>query len=164
MDLANKRWIFNEGFCRTVLNKHSAIVKFLNVIFIEYTDFLLQYVSCYSTDAKAFSFPYQNFLTKYKRRIPMIKKCYENLDTEDFMKYCWFICSTHKVMNISDFYDGDRALYKRIYLAIFSFLRKFNVDMKDANIDITSLGNVNGLIMEPVSPQNTITKRTYMDD
>ena len=36
--------------------------------------------------------------------------------------------------------------------------------MKDANIDITSLGNVNGLIMEPVSPQNTITKRTYMDD
>ena len=86
-------------------------------------------VSCYGSDAEAFSFPYQNFLIKFKRRIPMINKCYETLNStkadQDFMKDCWFICNSYKVMNISDFYDGNLLLHKRVYLAVYSFLRKF---------------------------------------
>jgi len=95
----------------------------------------------------------------------MINKCFENLETEDFMKYCWFICSTHKVLNISAFFEGDRVLYKRIYLAIYSFLRKLNVDLETSKgLDVTSLGNVDGMIMEPISPQNSLSRSVYLDD
>ena len=40
---------------------------------------------------RIYNFPFKNFLEKYKRRIPLIKSCYENIDKQSFMDSCWFL-------------------------------------------------------------------------
>jgi hypothetical protein len=58
------------------------------------------------------------------------------------------------MMRLSPFFDGDLVLVKRIYLSIYSFLRKFNLVKKGDDItkeDLTAEDNVDGVLIEPLS-------------
>ena len=41
------------------------------------------------------------------------------------MEHCWFLCNKYNLIKVSPFYDGDLVLVKRIYMTIYSFIRKF---------------------------------------
>lgn len=43
------------------------------------------------------------------------------------MEHCWFICHKYNLIKMNPFYDGDLKLVKRIYMTIFSFIRKFKM-------------------------------------
>jgi hypothetical protein len=52
----------------------------------------------------------ENVLIKYKRRIPLIKRCYDSINEGggfDFMKSCWFVCSSFNWNKMSPFFEGD---------------------------------------------------------
>lgn len=63
-------------------------------------------------------------------------------------------------MEISPFYDGDIKLYKTVYIALYSFLRKFK---SKGNGDIEDDGNVNGLLTEPLSAPFTVSDKFALD-
>lgn len=165
IDVTMNQVVFQTKYCQSTLRGNSGVLKFLHIVFIEYADMLLQYISCYETDSQVYAFPFQNFLAKYKRRIPLIKKCFENLEEPNFMEYCWFLCKTYEVFNISTFFEGDYLVYKRIYLAIFSFMRKMNeaLDEENEHAHIPT-DNVDGLLIEPLNPSHSITEDKYYVD
>lgn len=43
------------------------------------------------------------------------------------MENCWFLCKKIDNLRTSPFFDGDVEFLKRIYLIIFSFMRKFQM-------------------------------------
>ena len=48
---------------------------------------------------------------------------------------------------------------------MYSFLRKLKIDLKDGNkLEMGSLGNINGLLSEPVGPSMALSSKVYMDD
>lgn len=55
-----------------MLIKNEAVIKFINVIMIEYIDFLFKIVKCFDSSGNSPNNDSTNFLMKYKRRIPMI--------------------------------------------------------------------------------------------
>ena len=55
-------------------------------------------------------------------KIKYFKKCFENLDNEDYMKYCFFICKEIKVNSHSNLIEGDLKWMYLLYLKIFEFL------------------------------------------
>lgn len=99
----------------------------MHILLIKYFDKLMQLVSCYETKGDIANFPYLNFLKKFKKRIPFIEDCFNNIDDPDFMKHCYVLCNKFDFMKLSPFHDGDVKLVKRVYLSIYSFLRKFDL-------------------------------------
>ncbi len=167
IDIKDRAFVMSNDFCKIILKKNSGLIKTLHIMIIEYADMLLQLVSCYESNAEYFSFPFQNFLAKYKRRIPLIQECYENIENENFMEHCWFICQQYKITNISPFFEGDLQLYKRIYLALYSFIRKVKISQDSSENDLTlddTAENVDGLLIEPLNPSHTISNKYYIDD
>lgn len=58
------------------------------------------------------------------------------------------------MLRIQPFYDGDLNLVKRMYITIFSFLRKFTISYKEfqKNPKLDNQTNINGMIIEPIGP------------
>ena len=65
-------------------------------------------------------------------------------------------------MKISHFYDGDIRLYKTVYLALYSFFRKFREDTDDNNLEDDD-ENIDGLLAEPLSPSMTVSNQFALD-
>lgn len=63
-------------------------------------------------------------MDKYKKRIPLINNCLQNLNEGDFMKHCWFLCHSYNINKISNFYDGELAFLRDAYLSLYSFIRE----------------------------------------
>lgn len=59
-----------------MLIKNEAVLKFLNIVLVEYIDFLFRLASCYESSGNSKGNESTNFLLKYKRRIPLIQRCY----------------------------------------------------------------------------------------
>lgn len=59
------------------------------------------------------------------RKIPFFEECFEHLDSEDFYRYCRFICMDYKYHNFSDVIEGHIELYSRAYTQVLAFLTKF---------------------------------------
>lgn len=59
------------------------------------------------------------------RKIPFFEECLENLESEDFYRYCRFICMEYRYHDISDVIEGHIGLFNRAYTIILSFLTKF---------------------------------------
>lgn len=168
-NIEKKKVIVKEHFCKSLLHQKKDLFNFMHVFFVEYMDSLLQYTQCFETDGKIFSFPFKNFMEKYKRRIVLVKSCLESTDKKDFMDKCWFVCKNYKFFGVDWFYNGDVALVKRVYLSIFSFLHKLNQEAhehirKGGNPDFTVADNVNGMLVEPLNPSYAISKHYYIDD
>jgi hypothetical protein len=177
-DAEKKVMIYKQEFCSDVIHNYLDYLQFMNILLIEFSDSLLQYVQCYETDAEIYNFPYQNFLVKYKRRIHFFRKCFNSVLSGDpaFMKNCWFICNKFSYLRISSIFDGDLPLLSRIKIAIFSFLRKFSqqstvdetlqnnyfVAKNVSNIDLGIVENVDGILIEPVSPGLLISNRRFV--
>jgi hypothetical protein len=166
-DPASYKIAVETGFCKALLSEKKEFFLFINVLLIEYLDLVLQYVNCFETPGENLNFPAQNFLVKYKRRIPFIKKCFDNLEADDVMKYCWFICNKYEFLKISPFFDGNLEMMKRVYLVIYSFLRKMEMSKVYEETRLPSyydLGPINGLLIEPINASHFMTKRYYADD
>ena len=113
----------------------------------------------------------KNILTKYKRRIPLIKKCLEAIkngnkkNPSSYMKYCRFICKTYGVNRISNFFDGDLKFLSKIYFKFFSFHRKYSlVKEEEKEFKMAPLDTLNGLLLEPINPSHTISQKYYFID
>ena len=73
-------------------------------------------------------------------------------------------------MEVSEFFEGNLSLYRKIYTGIYSFLRKnttldhleliYRNKVKDQLEDI---GDIEGLLMEPINPSYSVSSKTYMD-
>ena len=166
-DPINKTITISQDFCRMLLIEKEGYLKFAHILFVEFMDSLLQYVQCFETDAKVYNFPFLNFLTKYKRRIPFIKNCFENLESKNFMKYCWFICEKYDLMRVSPFFDGEVKLLRRVQIAIFSFIRKMEIETTRYNRIknkpfLLAKTNVNGMLVEPLNPSHLHTQAFYL--
>ena len=164
-DLKNKKFVYSKKFCRKLIVRNEPMLKYLHIIFIEYADFLLQYMECFESNAKQMEFPSPNFLNKYKRRIPLLRKCLKNINEEGWMEHCWFICDQYKIFGISKFFEGDILLFKRIHLGIYSFLRKLDrLKNMSKSINFDTIGTINGLLVEPLNPSHTISKKYYLEN
>lgn len=168
IDPLKKQLIVSEEFCRTLLTDKEDYFKFVHILFVEFMDSLLQYVQCFETDAKVYTFPYMNFLTKFKRRIPFLRSCFDNLNSKSFMTYCWFLCEKFDMMKITPFFDGDVKLLRRVQIAIFSFVRKMRIETAkyhrlNKRPMMLTKRNVNGMLIEPLNPSHIHTRAFYLE-
>lgn len=177
VDVDKQVIVFSEPFCRNLLKEKTDYIRFMHIIFIEYADSMLQYIHCYETDGSPLTLPFQNFLIRFKRRIPLVKKCLDSIDKGDFMNNCWFICNKFSITKFSNFWEGDLEMLDRIVLAIKSFLRKLKIEFDEDKLFedykqkaggrpvLTTTGNVDGLILEPMSellnPSHILTDQKF---
>ena len=169
VDFTNGEYMVNHDFCKTILRSKREYIEFLHILLIEYFDSMLQYLSCYESEGNIFSIPFQNFLIKYKRRIPILKRCLNSLDEEgdEFKNKCWFICNRFSFLKVSTFFDGNLKLVKRVYLAIYSFLRKLRIERQENSSLESNLmtdTDIDGMLVEPITPADFISKKYYADD
>ena len=183
-DLEKKTIQMSKGFCNRLLRKQIDYFKFMHIILIEFSSQLLQYQACFETDGAVFEFPFRTFMTKYLRRIPIIKKCLSSLtDKKSFYKNCWMICEQYQYYTFSTFFDGDQELLRRINVSLLSFQRKLTraerwqekLDQKsfkfaklNAKERAGAIGkelllpeNVDGTLIEPLNPSHMITDKKH---
>lgn len=176
-DYSKKSINYNFNFCLEVLQTHTDYFRFMHIIYIRYANQLLQYIQCFESDARVFTFPYQNFLVKYMRRIRFWEACLSNLG-EEYERFCWSICNKWNITSVAPLFDGDLPLLERITSTISSFLRKWRtewelflpirkkynrfsyINQNLFNLHVTD--NVNGLLMEPINPAMFISNGRYM--
>lgn len=182
-DVEKKAIMVSDNFCRRLLIGKQDFFSFMHIFFIEYMDEFLQYMQCFETDAKVHMFPFRNFLVKYKRRIPLLQACFDQLDKEDWMTKCWFLCSKYKLLGFNAFFDGDIKLIKRVYLTLYSFIHKLKMSdvihkrkMKLRKKGLLVKGNVNGMLIEPLKEKvngytlepldasHAMTKKYYLEN
>lgn len=168
---------YSNDYCRNTLNTFRDYFTFMNIIYIEYIDSILQYIQCYESDALVFEFPFQNFLVKYKQRIPFWKACLDSLESDFFINNCWSICNKFSQFSRSSLIEGNIDFFQRTTSTIFSFLRKVRIEnpffndthnfnityaaRMTLNLNLTTTGNVNGLMYEPLGPAMLITNNRY---
>lgn len=86
------------------------------------------------------------------------------------MKHCWFLCHSYNINKISNFYDGEMAFLRNVYLSLYSFVRK----VKDIDLYIRKLGKTPNIgigevkskkkLLEPLTAATTISDKYYLDD
>lgn len=169
--------VFSEPFCKDILKEKQDYLKFLHIIFVEFADSILQYIHCFETDGTVLTLPYRNFLTRFQRRIPLVKRCLASLDQGNFMSSCWFLCNKFSLHKFSNFWEGDLEMIDRILIAIKSFLRKFKIEFDEEKMFdefqkaagekpiLTTTGNVDGIIIEPMieklNPSHLMTDKKF---
>lgn len=125
--LAKKEIYFAERQCLRMLSDLEPLIKFLNIMLFEYVEFLIQFKNCYDSDPRLVTQPLEGFLIKYKRRIPLIRKCYANVNGSGgvgFMKDCWFLCRSFNWNKISPVFEGDLQMIQRLFFSLYSFVRR----------------------------------------
>lgn len=123
-----KTIIFEQSFCRANLLKFGDYLKWKNIYLIEYMDMLFQSSTCLNTNGRVWNLPFSSALDKYKRRIPFIKKCFENIDRADFMQDCHFICRQFNYIGLSPFFDGDAKILSTILMFMVNMLRQRKIE------------------------------------
>lgn len=87
----------SEQFCFDLLKNSKDLIMFQNVVLIEYLEFIYEIRNCYEGNPEKME--QDKILTKYKRRIPLIKTCFQNMGEtldQNFVKNCWFLCQGFK--------------------------------------------------------------------
>jgi hypothetical protein len=113
----------SEEFCKDMLHTYFDYINFNNIVFIEYAEQLLHYISCLNTLPSETMFPLKTRLDFHKRNIVFFKRCFDNLENEDMMRHCHFICSTFNFNGFSKYIDGDLSTLYLVYLEILDFAR-----------------------------------------
>mgnify|MGYP001791342492 FL=1 len=179
-NIKDKKFVISKQFCKKVLKYKIDYFKFMHIVWIEFVNQILQYQACFETDAQVFEFPFQNFMAKYLRRIPLVKKCLSSLDDKkNFYKNCWMICELYRYDTFAPFFDGDVEMLRRVNVSLLSFLRKLDLaevkedkretkakrmlplSEKEKNKKIMDEmmlpENVDGTLIEPLNPGHYIT-------
>ena len=108
--LATKQILFSERQCMNMIENLEPMIKFLNIILLEYVDLLIEIKNCFDSDPRTTIHPIEGFLIKYKRRVPFFLKCFTNLTDGggvDFLKVCWFLCKSFNWNKMSPVFEGD---------------------------------------------------------
>ena len=148
IDPYNKIITFDTNFCRRIIVEFKDYLKFTNVLLIEYLDMLLQYVRCFQTPADEARFPYSSFLQVYQKNFEVIQKCFDNIDTPEYMQHCIFLCQQYSYTTYSPFFDGSVDLISRINTTLISFFRKvyakqaLNIDKKSIQDEFDLIDSV----------------------
>lgn len=82
------------------------------------------------------------------------------------MEHCWFICHKYNLLKLNPFYDGDLVLVKRLYMTIYSFIRKFKMDQEAYprhDVAMEEDDEVDGLVVEPINPSIFRTDKYYVE-
>jgi hypothetical protein len=137
-DFDNGTIYMNQNFCFTLINQNLAYLKWKNIYFVKYLYNILQYLNCHSSDGDALVFPFKTQLDKKLYRIYFFEKCFENLNGEDFLKYCHFICSQYRFEVMTELLEGDLKELKQIYIKFIAFLRQNHVEIP-YKVDIESI-------------------------
>ena len=135
-DSENNIIYYSENFCYDILNTYQAYIKFIHIIFVEYADELVQYMTCIDSKADSLKFPFRSIFTKLKWRIQLFKNCFNNLESEDFMKYCMFICKDYKLNGHNKQIEGDMNNIYHLFVQIIEFLRKHDIPF-EAKMEMT---------------------------
>lgn len=128
MDEGARQMMIEDDFCRALIVQKEEYLRFMHIIFVEFADSLLQFINCHETDGAVFTFPFENFLTRQKRRVPLIQRCLASAKQGNFLADCWFICNKFSLHRFSNFWEGELHLYDRILVVIKSFLRKLRIE------------------------------------
>ena len=127
-DKKNSLVIYQQDFCRDVLVKYKDYLYFKNILLVEYLDTLLQIIHCQGGSGNEYRLPFLTPLTHKKRRIYFIKRCFENLDNNDFYKYCRFACVQYSSHQFSKFFEGDLSMMRKLFFTLAEYLRKNEPD------------------------------------
>lgn len=176
-DIAKRQIQYDKKFCGKMLKQHRDYLRFMNIVFLRYVDQILQYIQCFESDGQVFSFPFQNFLRKYIRRIPFWERCLSKVDRDGWEADCWSICNKFNVFKVSPLFDGDQALVERVSATVISFLRKWNFEanayaptlasrtsetwVRENVFNLIATDNVNGMMIEPVNPGSFVTRDRF---
>lgn len=119
--------LYSQEFCLDLLTKYKDYILFKNIDFVEYVDSLLQVQECVQSTGDETTFPKVNRFSWMKRRIPFIRRCYDNLDRPDYYIYCRFMCVQYRMQDYSNFFEGDLKTMERVYASMMSFVRTRNL-------------------------------------
>jgi hypothetical protein len=148
--------LYSQEFCLDLLTKYKDYIMFKNIDFVEFVDNLLQVQECAQSTGDETTFPKVNRFSWMKRRIPFIRRCYENLDRPDFYIYCRFMCVQYRIQDYSNFFEGDLRTMERVYGSTMSFVRarqlKGNFDNEPHELRVASdsvvAANVTGTALD----------------
>ena len=133
-DDKHKLILYSQRFCHDLISQYSDYIRFRHIILIEFYDQFFQLISCYEfKNELGVDFPYRTMLESRKRRIKTIRTCLDNLNTPDFYKYCYYVCSQFNLTKFSPFFDGDLELLKTLYAKFTMFFRRYSVYRKNLN-------------------------------
>ena len=118
-----------KGFCRILVNQFKEYFEWKDIFFVEYIDKLFQLIECYEAPGNSIDYPYRTMVTKHKRMIFFVKRCFMAVETENYFRYCHFICKHFKFHSMDEYLEGDADFLKTIYTKLVSFLRKQNIEL-----------------------------------
>lgn len=115
--------VLSQDYCHGLLANFRDYIWWKNVLMVEYLESVFQLMNCSGGVGNIYTFPSPTILSWHKRRIFFIRRCYNNLDTKNFYRYCRFMCVQYKIHGYSKFFEGDPDLLKKVYFKIVSYLR-----------------------------------------
>ena len=131
-DDKHKLILYSQRFCHDLVSQYKDYLKFRHIILIEFYDQFFQMISCFEfKNELGVDYPYRTMLESRKRRIASIRRCFENLNSPDFYKYCYFVCSQFNLIKFSTFFDGDLELLKTLYAKFTMFFRRYKIYRKN---------------------------------
>lgn len=133
-DEKQKLILYSQRFCHDLLSQYKDYIKFRHIILIEFYDQFFQLISCFEfKNEMGVDYPYRTMLESRKRRIATIKRCFLNLNTPGFYRFCYFVCSQFNLIKFSSFFDGDLDLLKTLYAKFTMFIRRYKVYRRNFN-------------------------------
>lgn len=124
-------------FCFDLIRTHQDYIKFNNMLFVEYADEIMQYIRCLITGPYELDLPFKTRLEKQKLRMVFFKRCFSHLYSNQFMRYCSFICSKFNFNGVHEFIEGSAKEIYMLYYEILEFMRQNNIKF-DKKAIITS--------------------------
>jgi hypothetical protein len=177
--IGNQMVYYAIDYCRTTLTEFKDFFRFMNLIYVDFVDSILQYIQCFESDGLVFEFPFQNFLGRMKQRYPFWRRCLDSLDSEFFINSCWSICNKLNLNVRSNLIEGNLEFMERSTATIYSFLRKVKIESAKFNVSASNWtenysasftmnlrtgANVDGLMIEPMGPATIITDNKFVID
>lgn len=127
-DEKHKLILYSQRFCHDLVSQYKDYIKFRHIILVEFYDQFFQLMSCFEfKNELGVDYPYRTMLESRKRRIASIRRCFLNLNTPGFYRFCYFVCSQFNLIKFSAFFDGDLDLLKTLYAKFTMFTRRYSV-------------------------------------
>ena len=120
----NRVIVFDQEFCSTTLKTFRSYLFWKNYYMVDYLDTLLQLVSCSDTPGNTYAFPFKSIVGWHRRRLESFKKCFDNLEGENFMRECLFICKQYDILSYTQFFEGNFRTLSTIHFKLLDFVRQ----------------------------------------
>lgn len=135
IDFKNKAVFYNQDFCEAYIWEFAEYFRWKDILFVEYLQNLFQTISCFDSDGRATAFPFKTMIDHQFQKSFFYRRCFDAINTEDWFKYCHFICREFKYDTLSQMIEGDLHFLKEVVSRMVSFLRKQNVSLSRLNLE-----------------------------